>query len=170
MLRFQLWKIIIILFVITIGITYALPNFYPPSPAVQITLDSSLGKISPNVAKRIEQLAIDTEISFSSNLSEELDGYDSILFKAENYQDQVKLKEYLEQNLEREFVIALNLAPNTPFWLSDIQASPMKLGLDLRGGVHFLMEVDSELLISTRLESYLADIKRKLREIGRAHV
>ena len=164
MLRFQLWKIIIILFVITIGITYALPNFYPPSPAVQITLDSSLGKISPNVAKRIEQLAIDTEISFSSNLSEELDGYDSILFMAENYQDQVKLKEYLEQNLEREFVIALNLAPNTPSWLSNIQASPMKLGLDLRGGVHFLMEVDSELLISTRLESYLADIKRKLRE------
>jgi preprotein translocase subunit SecD len=152
------------LFVITIGITYALPNFYPPSPAVQITLDSSLGKISPNIAKRIEQLARETEISISSNLAEEPDGYDSILFKAENYQDQVKLKEYLEQNLEREFVIALNLAPNTPAWLSDIQASPMKLGLDLRGGVHFLMEVDSELLISTRLESYLADIKRKLRE------
>ena len=136
MLRFQLWKIVIILFVITIGITYALPNFYPPSPAIQITLDSSLGKISPNIAKRIEQLATETEISFSSNLAEELDGYDSILFKAENYQDQVKLKEYLEQNLEREFVIALNLAPNTPVWLSDIQASPMKLGLDLRGGVH----------------------------------
>ena len=58
----------------------------------------------------------------------------------------------------------MNLAPNTPAWLSDIQASPMKLGLDLRGGVHFLMEVDSELLISTRLESYLADIRRKLRE------
>ncbi len=163
MLRFQLWKIVIILFVITIGITYALPNFYPPSPAVQITLDSSLGKISPNIARRIEQLASETEISFSSNLKKDLDGYDSILFKAENYQDQLKLKEYLEQNLEREFVIALNLAPNTPAWLSDIQASPMKLGLDLRGGVHFLMEVDSELLISTRLESYLADIKRKLR-------
>ena len=164
MLRFQLWKIVIIFFVITIGITYALPNFYPPSPAVQITLDSSLGKISPNVAKRIKQLATETEISFSSNFNKELDGYDSILFKTENYQDQVKLKEYLEQNLEREFVTALNLAPNTPAWLSNIQASPMKLGLDLRGGVHFLMEVDSELLISTRLESYLADIRRKLRE------
>ena len=164
MLRFQLWKIVIILFVITIGITYALPNFYPPSPAVQITLDSSLGKISPNIAKRIKQLATETEISFSSNLNEELDGYDSILFKTENYQDQVKLKQHLEQNLQREFVIALNLAPNTPTWLMNIQATPMKLGLDLRGGVHFLMEVDSELLISTRLESYLADIRRKLRE------
>ena len=86
------------------------------------------------------------------------------MIKAENYQDQIKLKEYLEQNLEQEFIIALNLAPNTPSWLSEIQASPMKLGLDLRGGVHFLMEVDSELLIATRLESYLADIKRKFRE------
>tara|TARA_B100000035_G_C21024076_1_gene565373 strand:+ start:404 stop:2224 length:1821 start_codon:yes stop_codon:yes gene_type:complete len=163
-LRFQSWKIIVILFAITIGIIYALPNFYPPSPAVQITLDSSLGKISPKIANRIEQLANESEISFTSNLSEQLDEYGSVLLKAENYQDQIKLKDYLEQNLGREFVIALNLAPNTPSWLSDIQASPMKLGLDLRGGVHFLMEVDSELLISTRLESYLADIKRMLRE------
>ena len=164
MLRFQSWKIIVILFAITIGIIYALPNFYPPSPAVQITIDSSLGKISPKIANRIEQLANESEISFTSNLSEQLDGYGSVLLKAENYQDQIKLKDYLEQNLGREFVIALNLAPNTPSWLSDIQASPMKLGLDLRGGVHFLMEVDSELLIATRLESYLADIKRILRE------
>ena len=164
MLRFQLWKIITIIFVISIGITYALPNFYPPSPAVQITLDSSLGKISPNIARRIYKMAEDTSVNFTSNISNDTDGYDSILIKAENYQDQIKLKEYLEQNLEQEFIIALNLAPNTPSWLSEIQASPMKLGLDLRGGVHFLMEVDSELLIATRLESYLADIKRKFRE------
>ena len=164
MLRFQLWKIITIIFVISIGITYALPNFYPPSPAVQITLDSSLGKISSNIARRIYQMAEDTSVNFKSNISNDTDGYDSILIKTENYQDQIKLKEYLEQNLEQEFIIALNLAPNTPSWLSEIQASPMKLGLDLRGGVHFLMEVDSELLIATRLESYLADIKRKFRE------
>ena len=164
MLRFQLWKIITIIFVISIGITYALPNFYPPSPAVQITLDSSLGKISSNIARRIYQMAEDTSVNFTSNISNDTDGYDSILIKTENYQDQIKLKEYLEQNLEQEFIIALNLAPNTPSWLSEIQASPMKLGLDLRGGVHFLMEVDSELLIATRLESYLADIKRKFRE------
>ena len=164
MLRFQVWKILTIIFVITIGVTYALPNFYPPSPAVQITIDSSSGKISPIIAKRIVDLTEKSSISYSSNISSEIDGYDSILIKAENYQDQIRLKEYLEQNLENEFVIALNLAPNTPSWLSQIKASPMKLGLDLRGGVHFLMEVDSELLISTRLESYLADLRRKLRE------
>ena len=164
MLRFQIWKILTIIFVIIIGVTYALPNFYPPSPAVQITIDSSSGKISPSIAKRIVDLTEKSSISYSSNISSEIDGYDSILIKAENYQDQIRLKEYLEQNLENEFVIALNLAPNTPSWLSQIKASPMKLGLDLRGGVHFLMEVDSELLISTRLESYLADLRRKLRE------
>ena len=164
MLRFQLWKIIVILSVISIGIIYALPNFYPPSPAIQITIDSSSGQISQNIARRVDSLVQDTSINYSSNISSEVIGYESILIKTENYQDQIKLKEYLEEKLERDFVVALNLAPNTPKWLSQLQAAPMKLGLDLRGGVHFLMEVDSQLLISTRLESYLADLKRNLRE------
>ena len=164
MLRFQLWKIIVILSVISIGIVYALPNFYPPSPAIQITIDSSSGQISKNIARRVDSHVQDTSINYSSNISSDAIGYESILIKTENYQDQIKLKEYLEEKLERDFVVALNLAPNTPKWLSQLQATPMKLGLDLRGGVHFLMEVDSQLLISTRLESYLADLKRNLRE------
>ena len=164
MLRFQLWKIIVILSVISIGIVYALPNFYPPSPAIQITIDSSSGQISQNIARRVDSHVQDTSINYSSNISSDAIGYESILIKTENYQDQIKLKEYLEEKLERDFVVALNLAPNTPKWLSQLQATPMKLGLDLRGGVHFLMEVDSQLLISTRLESYLADLKRNLRE------
>ena len=164
MLRFQLWKIIVILSVISIGIVYALPNFYPPSPAIQITIDSSSGQISQNIARRVDSHVQDTSINYSSNISSDAIGYESILIKTENYQDQIKLKEYLEEKLERDFVVALNLAPNTPKWLSQLQAAPMKLGLDLRGGVHFLMEVDSQLLISTRLESYLADLKRNLRE------
>jgi len=163
-LRFQLWKIIVILTVISFGIVYALPNFYPPSPAIQITIDSSSGQISQNIARRVDSLVQDTSINYSSNISSDAIGYESILIKTENYQDQIKLKEYLEEKLERDFVVALNLAPNTPKWLSQLQAAPMKLGLDLRGGVHFLMEVDSQLLISTRLESYLADLKRNLRE------
>jgi len=163
-LRFQLWKIIVILSVISIGIIYALPNFYPPSPAIQITIDSSSGQISQNIARRVDSHVRDTSINYSSNISSDAIGYESILIKTGNYQDQIKLKEYLEEKLERDFVVALNLAPNTPKWLSQLQAAPMKLGLDLRGGVHFLMEVDSQLLISTRLESYLADLKRNLRE------
>ncbi len=166
MLRFQPWKIVTILVVVTIGIIYALPNFYPPSPAVQISIDSIEGKISKRVVDKIYKQVADTGLASTSFgwLTNDEEGLDSIIFRTDNYQDQLRLKEYLDGILEPEFVVALNLAPNTPQWLSDLGAFPMKLGLDLRGGVHFLMEVDSDLLISTRLESYLADIKRKFRE------
>ena len=166
MLRFQPWKIITILVVITIGIIYALPNFYPPSPAVQISIDSIEGKIPNRVVEKIYRKVEDTGLASTAFgwLKTNEEGLDSIIFRTDNYQDQLRLKEFLDRTLEPEFVVALNLAPNTPQWLSDIGALPMKLGLDLRGGVHFLMEVDSDLLISTRLESYLADIKRKFRE------
>ncbi len=165
MLRFQPWKIITILVVITIGITYALPNLYPPSPAVQISIDSIEGKIPNKVVEKISQQVADTGLSsYAFKFSDNNEGFDSIVFPTDNYQDQLRLKEFLDGTLDPEFVVALNLASNTPQWLWNIGASPMKLGLDLRGGVHFLMEVDSDLLISTRLESYLADIKRKLRE------
>ena len=166
MLRFHPWKIITILVFITIGIIYALPNFYPPSPAVQISIDSIEGKISNRVVEKIYRQVEDTGLASTSFgwLTNNEEGLDSIVFRTDNYQDQLRLKEFLDRTLEPEFVVALNLAPNTPQWLSDIGALPMKLGLDLRGGVHFLMEVDSDLLISTRLESYLADIKRKFRE------
>ena len=127
MLRFQLWKIIVILSVISIGIVYALPNFYPPSPAIQITIDSSSGQISQNIARRVDLLVQDSSTNYSSNISSDAIGYESILIKTENYQDQIKLKEYLEEKLERDFVVALNLAPNTPKWLSQLQATPMKL-------------------------------------------
>jgi len=165
-LRFQPWKIVTILVVVTIGIIYALPNFYPPSPAVQISIDSIEGKISKRVVDKIYKQVADTGLASTSFgwLTNDEEGLDSIIFRTDNYQDQLRLKEYLDGILEPEFVVALNLAPNTPQWLSDLGAFPMKLGLDLRGGVHFLMEVDSDLLISTRLESYLADIKRKFRE------
>ena len=95
MLRFQLWKIIVILSVISIGIVYALPNFYPPSPAIQITIDSSSGQISQNIARRVDSLVQDTSINYSSNISSEVIGYESILIKTENYQHQLKLKEFL---------------------------------------------------------------------------
>ena len=166
MLRFEIWKIAIILLVLSVGITYALPNFFPSSPAVQISIDTTEGKISNQIAYKIYEQALETGYISDGFLWEtpEEDGADSIVLVTDSYQDQLRLKEFLDKTLEPEFVIALNLATNTPGWLSNIGAFPMKLGLDLRGGVHFLLEVDSNLLISTRLESYLSDIRRKLRE------
>ena len=166
MLRFEIWKIAIILLVLSVGITYALPNFFPSSPAVQISIDTTEGKISNQIAYKIYEQALETGYISDGFLWEtpDEDGADSIVLVTDSYQDQLRLKEFLDKTLEPEFVIALNLATNTPGWLSNIGAFPMKLGLDLRGGVHFLLEVDSNLLISTRLESYLSDIRRKLRE------
>ena len=90
----------------------------------------------------------------------------SILFRTENYEDQVRLKDFFEENLDNNFVIALNLAPNTPNWLKNLNAFPMKLGLDLRGGVHFLLEADTDLLIEAKLESSLSNLKRIFREVS----
>mgnify|MGYP006236404511 FL=1 len=108
------------------------------------------------------------EVAKKSNLdfiSMETDSK-SILFRTENYEDQVRLKDFFEENLDNNFVIALNLAPNTPNWLKNLNAFPMKLGLDLRGGVHFLLEADTDLLIEAKLESSLSNLKRIFREVS----
>ena len=88
----------------------------------------------------------------------------SILIRTKSYQDQIKLKDFLQKELNENFVVALNLAANTPNWLKSLNAKPMKLGLDLRGGVNFLMEVDTDLLMKTKLESTSSVLRNSLRE------
>ena len=93
MLRFQPWKIVTILVVVTIGIIYALPNFYPPSPAVQISIDSIEGKISKRVVDKIYKQVADTGLASTSFgwLTNDEEGLDSIIFRTDNYQDQLRL-------------------------------------------------------------------------------
>ena len=86
------------------------------------------------------------------------------MIRTNSYQDQLELKDYLQDELNENFIVALNLAANTPNWLKSLNAKPMKLGLDLRGGVNFLMEVDTNLLIETKLESAAAVLRNNLRE------
>lgn len=162
MLRFQFWKIFLIFSVLSIGAVYSLPNIFPPDPAVQITFNSAGGNFNEKVVDSIKEVAKKSNLNF---ISTETDSK-SILFRAENYEDQVRLKDFFEENLDNNFVIALNLAPNTPNWLKNLNAFPMKLGLDLRGGVHFLLEADTDLLIEAKLESSLSNLKRIFREIS----
>ena len=162
MLRFQFWKIFLIFSVLSIGAVYSLPNIFPPDPAVQITFNSAGGNFNEKIVDSIEEVAKKSNLNF---ISTEADSK-SILFRAENYEDQVRLKDFFEENLDNNFVIALNLAPNTPNWLKNLNAFPMKLGLDLRGGVHFLLEADTDLLIEAKLESSLSNLKRIFREIS----
>ncbi|MDA9595440.1 protein translocase subunit SecD [SAR86 cluster bacterium] len=162
MLRFQFWKIFLVISVLFIGAIYSLPNIFPPDPAVQITFNSSGGSFNERVVASIEDKAKDDNLNFISMESDSK----SILFRTKNYEDQIRLKQFFEDSLDSNFVIALNLAPNTPEWLKSLNAFPMKLGLDLRGGVHFLLEADTDLLIEAKLESSISNLKRIFRDIS----
>lgn len=159
-MRFQFSKILFVLLVLTIGIIFSLPNIFPPDPSVQITTSS----VGDGFSERfVEDLENKTRITNIQNLVFEKNDK-SILIRTKSYQDQIKLKDFLQRELDENFVVALNLAANTPNWLKSLNAKPMKLGLDLRGGVNFLMEVDTDLLIETKLESTASVLRNSLRE------
>ena len=158
--RFQFSKILFVLLVLTIGIIFSLPNIFPPDPSVQITTSS----VGDGFSERfVEDLENKTRITNIQNLVFEKNDK-SILIRTKSYQDQIKLKDFLQKELDENFVVALNLAANTPNWLKSLNAKPMKLGLDLRGGVNFLMEVDTDLLIETKLESTASVLRNSLRD------
>ena len=158
MKRYGIWKYILILIVLSFGVIYSLPNLYAPDPAVQISYNSSSQAADTNLEKRIQSV-LDDSLSSSIELHE-----DYVLIRLETYEDQLKAKELLSSDLGSDVIIALNLAPTTPEWLRNIGGEPMKLGLDLRGGVHFLMQVDTEAALQNRQNGTLQDIRRRLRE------
>ena len=145
--------------VLSFGVVYSLPNLYAPDPAVQVSYNSSSQSADIYLEERIESALNSESLAYSIDLNE-----DNVLIRLRSYEDQVKAQDLLQKNLGPDVIIALNLAPNTPEWLSDIGAEPMKLGLDLRGGVHFTMEVDTEAAIKNRQNGTLQDIRRRLRE------
>ena len=159
-MRFQVWKTLLVFFIVSFGIVFFLPNIFPPDPSVQITTSSVNDGFSDeflnNLEENINRSGLNSK-SFEKNEK-------SILIRTNSYQDQLELKDYLQDELNENFIVALNLAANTPDWLKSLNAKPMKLGLDLRGGVNFLMEVDTNLLIETKLESAAALLRNNLRE------
>ena len=159
MRRYGIWKYLLILFVLGFGIVYSLPNLYAPDPAVQISYTSSSQSADTFLVERVEEVIKDENISTKIELEN-----DYVLIRTDTYQNQLKLKDILSKNLVNDVVIALNLAPTTPRWLMDIGANPMKLGLDLRGGVHFLMQVDTETAIKNRQNGTLQDLRIRFRE------
>ena len=159
MRRYGIWKYLLILLVLGFGVVYSLPNLYAPDPAVQISYTSSSQSADSFLAERVEEVIKDQDISTTIQLEE-----DYVLIRTDTYQNQLKLKDLLSRNLVNDVVIALNLAPTTPKWLMDIGANPMKLGLDLRGGVHFLMQVDTETAIKNRQNGTLQDLRIRFRE------
>jgi len=160
--RYSLWKNLMILGVVLFGFYYAAPNLYAPDPALQIGGASGSQTIDSETLQRATAALSDAGIN---HFGEELqDGGKSGLIRLGARDDQLRAQSVLSRALGDNYIIALNLAPTTPDWLVSGGAQPMKLGLDLSGGVHFKLEVDVAAATERRLEMYEAGIKRGLRE------
>ena len=157
--RYPLWKSLLILFALTLGGLYALPNLYPDDLAVQVSGASSATPIDDRVKVRADKALADAGLtSKATELSDK-----SLLLRFDDADTQLRAKAIVADALGDDYVAALNLAPTTPDWLTSMGAGPMKLGLDLRGGVHFLLEVDMVQAVAQRLDVYVSEIKSILR-------
>lgn len=158
---FGIWKYFLILIVLSFGIIYASPNLYAPDPAIQISYNDSTLSPDLKLQKRLTKVLED---NISENKVPEVEIHESYaLIRLASPEEQLRVKD-LFSTVGDDLIVALNLAPTTPEWLKNIGGEPLKLGLDLRGGVHFLMEVDTKTALSNRQNGTLLDIRRKLRE------
>lgn len=160
--RFPLWKYLLILVVLAIACIYSAPNLYPDDPAVQITgATTSLSVTEADLNRAsaaLEEAGIEVK---AASLDEQGRGG---LLRLIHQDDQLPAKDVIRRALGDAYVVALNLAPTTPDWLRNLGASPMKLGLDLSGGVHFLLEVDMDKAVETRLNVHEGEVKSLLRK------
>lgn len=156
--KYPAWKNILILFVVVLGLLYSLPNLYPDDPALQISheIDELSGGDLPVITTALEAAEVDF---FGEEVNTE-----SIRIRFNNLDDQLRAKTAIEEALGDDYIVALNLAPTTPSWMQSIGAGKMNLGLDLQGGVHFLMEVDMDAALSRRMEDNLSNVRTILRE------
>ncbi len=158
--RYPLWKYLLILAVLLAGLIYTLPNFYGESPAVQVSpLRASLkadAALLERVDKALKAAGLNAEVVA-------LDG-NSIKVRFADTDNQLKAKDVLGNQLGEDYMVALNLLSRSPQWLTGLNALPMYLGLDLRGGVHFLLQVDMKAALGKALEAATGDIRSALRE------
>jgi preprotein translocase subunit SecD len=163
--QYSIWKYLLILIIVAVGVVYALPNFYGEDPALQIT--SSRGfELPADLTTNIEDALVVEKINFGSH---EQQG-NRLLYRFNNTEDQIKAADALRSSLGDQYVVALNLAHATPEGLRSIGGKPMTLGLDLQGGVHFLMQVDMDTARSQQLDRYVDDIRAVLRDEGIRYV
>lgn len=158
--KFPLWKYVLVVVVAVAGTIYALPNIYAPDPAIQVS-GSSL-EYAPTeqtlieVTQKLDELGVE---HFGEELAE-----NRILVRLKEQDDQMRARREVETALGDNYVVAVNLAPTTPQWLRSMGATPMNLGLDLAGGVHFLLEVDTQKVVRDTVDSLETILKREVRE------
>lgn len=157
--KYPLWKNLLIIFVVLVAALYALPNIYGEDPAVQISADRN-ATIDASTMDRVRNALDSVDIEPKSVSLEN----EQLLVRLNSDNEQLKAKETILDSLGDNYIVALNLAPATPEWLESLGAQPMKLGLDLRGGVHFLMEIDMGEAMSKIIDGMKDTIRAELRE------
>ena len=153
------WRYFLVILVLLVGTLYALPNLYPEDPAIQVSATRG-GEVGQDSLALLERRFSEENISLKG--IELQDG--QLLARFFNTEDQLRARSVVDQALGNTYVSALNMAPTTPGWLSAIGASPMNLGLDLRGGVHFLMAIDMQAAIDKQVEDMAQIFRTDLRE------
>jgi preprotein translocase subunit SecD len=168
--RYPIWKYAIILIALAVGALYALPNLFGESPAVQVSSAKVAFKVDSSTLAKVE------EALKAAGLTPEQVTLDSGSIKARfsNTESQLKAKDAIQKTLNPDpanppYVVALNLLSRSPAWLTALRASPMYLGLDLRGGVHFMLQVDMQAALTKKVESLAGDIRTSLREKNVRH-
>ena len=172
--RYPLWKYLVIAMALLIGAIYTLPNFFGEAPAVQVSAGKVTVKIDLGTQERITQILSNAQIQPKGIQFEKIGANGTIKIRLDSTDNQLKVKDTLQKALNPDsndpsYVIALNLISNTPAWLGSMGAMPMYLGLDLRGGVHFLLQVDMRGALQKKIESLTADARSQLREKSIRH-
>jgi len=163
--KYPLWKNALVALALLLGVLYTLPNFYGQSPAVQISAQGVTAKADMAVQARAEQALHDANVAFMRTTLDQ----SGIKIRFSDADLQLKARDVIDHALnpdgqQQSYVVALNLVPNSPNWLSDLGALPMYLGLDLSGGVHFLLQVDMKAAIAKRLDSSALEMRGLLRD------
>ena len=168
--RYPLWKYILIVLALCFGGLYTVPNFFGESPAVQVSSAKATVKLGPDLAVTAQDALAKAGVRVETLLFEDLGNNNGTLrARFANTDLQFKAKSVLEQTLNRDpsdptYLVAFNLLPNTPGWLQSLHALPMYLGLDLRGGVHFLMQVDTRAVLAKRMQGMQTSVRSLLVE------
>jgi preprotein translocase subunit SecD len=177
--RFPAWKYALVAVIVLAGLLYTLPNFFGESPAVQVSSARATVKVDPSVMARIEEALKKANVPYDGISLDQ----GTLRVRFEDTDTQLRAKDLIhatlnpgaapqatpEEDPNVNYVVALNLVPASPRWLTAINALPMYLGLDLRGGVHFLLQVDMQAAATKRIESLAADVRQLLRDKGIRH-
>jgi preprotein translocase subunit SecD len=167
--RYPVWKYFLIVLVLVFGALYTIPNFFGESPAVQITSAKATIKLGPETVSLATQALDKAGVRVENVFYENLGNNGTVRARFSSTDLQFKAKTVLEQALNRDpsdpnYLVAFNLLPNTPAWLQSLHALPMYLGLDLRGGVHFLMQVDTKAVLAKRVQGIQTGVRALLVE------